>query len=77
MDQGLFAKYIHSILVHTNTKQKIATFLLEKTGVVVEESEITIIKKNITLSISSVKKTILIQKRSKDILQTIGYTLTF
>lgn len=76
MDQGLFVKHIQSLLSRSTAKKEIIAFLLEKTGVQVEEEEITLSKKNILLSMSSVKKTSLIQKGSKDILQGIGYTLS-
>lgn len=75
MEQGLFAKYIRTVKERTHAKQEIIASLLEQTGIQIEESEITLSKKKVILSMSSVKKTALIQKGSKDYLQTLGYTL--
>jgi hypothetical protein len=76
MDKGLFAKHINSLLTRSNTKQEIISLLLEKTGIHIEDSEISLSKKVVSLSTSSVKKTALLQKGCKDVLQGLGYTLT-
>jgi hypothetical protein len=75
MDQGLFAKHIRNIQERTNTKQIIIDILTEKTGVTLEESEITLKKKTVTLTTSSVKKAALIQKGGKEVLLSQGYSL--
>lgn len=75
MDQGLFAKYVRNIDNHINSKQLIITTLFEKTGILLEESEIVFVKKQVSFLTSSVKKTKLIQKGAQKILSDIGYTL--
>ena len=75
MEQGLFTKYAHTLKERTDSKQEIISSLLKLTGIQIEESEITLSKKKINFLMSSVKKTSLIQKGSKEYLQTLGYTL--
>lgn len=75
MNEGLFKKHIQQILSRIDVKQKIIFTLSEKTGIQIEESEITLSKKTIILSTSSVKKAALLQKGGKEILNTLGYTL--
>lgn len=75
MNEGLFKKHIQQILSRVTIKQKIILELLEKTGIEVEESEIILSKKTIILSTSSVKKAVLLQKGSKEILNALGYAL--
>lgn len=75
MNEGLFKKHIQQILLRTDAKQKIIATILEKTGIVIEASEITLSKKTIILSTSSVKKAALLQKGSKEIVHTLGYIL--
>lgn len=75
MNEGLFKKHIQQILLRTNIKQQIILSLKEKTGIEIDEEEITLSNKKITLSTSSVKKTVLLKKGIKEVLQTLGYTL--
>ncbi len=75
MEQGLFGKYIRNIKERENTKQEIITSILNTTGVVLNESEITISKKKIHISTSSVKKTAILQKKGKEALESLGYSL--
>lgn len=76
MDQGLFTKHIKNILERDASKQKIISLLLEKTGIELDDSEITLSKKDISISTSSVKKSILLRKGVKEILQSNGFNLT-
>lgn len=76
MDQGLFAKHIHTVLTRNSKKQEIISFLLEKTGIQVNEEEFTLSKKKISFTTSSVKKTALIQKGTEALLQSLGYSLS-
>lgn len=76
MDQGLFTKHIKAIKERTSIKETIITSILERTGIALEESEITILKKTVSLSTSSVKKMALLRKNSKDVLNDLGYTLS-
>lgn len=75
MNEGLFKKHIEQILLRENSKQKIIDTLKDKTGIELEGSEISLAKKVITISTSSVKKAALLQKGSKDLLQGLGYVL--
>lgn len=76
MDQGLFTKHLKNILERDIAKQKIITLLFEKTGVQLEESELSLSKKNISLSTSSVKRSILLKKGMKELLQDNGFTFS-
>ncbi len=75
MEQGLFSKYIRNIKERENNKQEIITSIVETTGVLLNESEISISKKKISISTSSVKKTAILQKKGKEVLESLGYTL--
>ena len=77
MHEGLFKKHLQQILSRTNAKQKVISFLKEKTGIDISEDEIILSKKTISFSTSSVKKAQLLQKKSKELLAEIGYTLNF
>lgn len=75
MDQGLFTKHIKNILERDALKQKVMLLLLETTGIELDDSEITLSKKNVSISTSSVKRSILLKKGLKDILQSNGFNL--
>ena len=49
----------------------------EITGVILEKEEINISKKNITIQTSSVKRSLLSQKKIKELLKEKGYELKF
>ncbi len=74
MEQGLFSKYIRNIKERENTKQEVITSITNTTGVILSESEITISKKKVQISTSSVKKTAILQKGGKEVLESLGYT---
>lgn len=75
MEQGLFARYIRNIKERENNKQEIITSIAQTTGVLLDESEISISKKKISISTSSVKKTAILQKKGKEALESLGYIL--
>lgn len=75
MDQGLFSKHIRNILERNSKKKELIQFLLEKTGVCLDESEIIISKKDISFSVSSVKKSILLKKGLADLVESKGMRL--
>lgn len=75
MEQGLFARYIRNIKERENNKQEIITSIAQTTGVLLDESEIRISKKKISISTSSVKKTAILQKKGKEVLESLGYIL--
>jgi hypothetical protein len=75
MDQGLFKKYTIQIQKNKDIQEDIRLFILEKTNISIEEKELQITKKIITIQTSSVKKSLLIQKKIKNLLQEKGYLL--
>jgi hypothetical protein len=77
MDQSLFKKHILQIQKIKDSKEEVCLLIQEVTGVLLEQEEITISKTNITIQTSSVKKSILSQKRIKELLKEKGYELKF
>ena len=77
MDIGLFKKYSQQLEVQKNTKKDIINYIQQETGVELKEETVIVLKKTITLTISSVQKSKLIQKNIKELLIKKGYTLTF
>lgn len=75
MEQGLFARHIRNIKERENSKQEIITSIMNITGVLLNESEIQISKKKVSISTSSVKKTAVLQKGGKEALESLGYIL--
>lgn len=76
MDTGLFKKYNKQIDSQKNSKKEIREYIQEHTGIELSEEVISISKKKITLTISSVQKSKLLQKKVKELLIQKGYTLT-
>lgn len=75
MNEGLFKKYTEQIIVRAHSKQKIITAIKEKTGIALDELEISLTGKTVHISVSSVKKATLLQKGIKETLKLIGYNL--
>ncbi len=75
MEEGLFSKYLKTLRERNTAKEEVIAATLEKTGIRLDESELSISKTQITLSTSSVKKTTLFQKGMKEAVEEIGYTL--
>jgi hypothetical protein len=75
MEESLFKKHIQAVQERSTTKEKIITIILEKTGIQIQQEELSLLKKQITLSTSSVKKTKLFQRGIKEIVESLGYTL--
>ncbi len=75
MDKGLFGKYIHHIQKQKSNKEDICIYIKEKTGIELQDKEIQLTKKQITLHISSVLKQKLFQNNIEKFLQEKGYTL--
>jgi hypothetical protein len=73
MNEGLFEKYSKVIKKRQSEKEEILTLLKEITGVLFNEDEIVIKNKIISFSVSSVKKTILLQKNIQPKFQEKGY----
>jgi hypothetical protein len=76
MDEGLFAKHIASLTKRTDAKQEIISTIYKQTGILLEESQLTLEKKKITLSISSVVRAQLVTKKAQDALSSLGYTIS-
>jgi hypothetical protein len=74
MEESLFSKHILQIKKQKNKKEEVINFIKEKTGIFLQSEDITITKKNITFSTSSVVKQKLHQKNIQTILLEHGYT---
>jgi hypothetical protein len=73
MDNGLFNKYDTFLQQRENTVQELIIYIQETTGVLLTKEEIVLTKKSVTFQTSSVKKTVLIKKNTKDLLKKKGY----
>lgn len=76
MDESFFLKYSLQIKKQKDTKEEVLFLIKEKTGILLEEHMITLFKKNITFTVSSVVKQKLFQKNIVEFLQNNGYTVT-
>lgn len=74
MDEGLFKKYTKTLQERDKAKESLIAIIKEKTGIVLNEEEINISKKEVTLFISSVKKTQLLRKNIKELLEAQGFS---
>ncbi|MEI6810752.1 MAG: hypothetical protein WCK60_01725 [Candidatus Nomurabacteria bacterium] len=77
MDNSLFSKYQKVIKEDGDKKQTIINLIEKNSGIKLEKEEIGIKKKEITLFISSAKKSKLHQSEIKNILKEEGYTLSY
>ena len=75
MDQGLFKKHLLTIKTIQDTQEEVCAYIQRETGVLLNKEELHITKKTITLTISSVKRSQLLQKNIKLILEKKGYRL--
>lgn len=75
MDQGLFKKYTLQIQKNINVKEDILMYIQEKVLVVLEQEEIAISKKVVTIQTSSVKRSLLLQRNIKEKLLEKGYSV--
>jgi lactam utilization protein B len=75
MNEGLFEKYRKVIQKKKNEKQEVIDMLQELTGIEFTEQELQIEKKVISFHVSSVKKSIVLQKNIQSGLKEKGYTL--
>lgn len=74
MDEKLFRKHILQIQKINDGKDELCEYIKESTGIELLREEIVVVKKTVTIQTSSAKKSILIQKKIKNILQEKGYT---
>ncbi|MBP6948470.1 MAG: hypothetical protein KBC41_01275 [Candidatus Pacebacteria bacterium] len=75
MDESFFLKYSLQIKKQKDSKEEVLLLIKEKTGILLDDSMITLLKKNITFSVSSVIKQKLFQKDVSGILKENGYTI--
>lgn len=76
MDTGLFEKYSKVLHQQSSQKKEIIDFIQVTCGAIFSEEEIIIQKKKISFQTSSVKKTILQNKKIIEFLTQKGYILT-
>jgi hypothetical protein len=76
MDQGLFKKHILTIQALHDTQEEVRLYIQKETGIPLINDELRISKKVVTLQTSSVKRSLLLQKGIKTLLQKKGYSLT-
>lgn len=77
MDNSLFSKYQKVIKLDDDKKQIIIDLIEKTSGFKLKTEEIIIKKKEITLLISSAKKSKLHQVEIKKVLGEAGYTLSY
>lgn len=73
MDIKLFSKHLQVIKKRNIEKQNVISCVESATGIILEESEITLSKKTVTISTTSVKKSSLVRKNYKEVLIKNGY----
>ncbi len=75
MNEGLFEKYKKVLTQKSNEKKEVIDLLLNLTGIEFSEQELQIERKTISFHVSSVKKSIVLQKKIQSNLQEKGYIL--
>lgn len=75
MDESLFRKHLVKINQHKNNKEEVIEMIKEYAGIELDESMITISKKEITFSVSSTIKQLLHQKNVVPLLKEKGYSI--
>lgn len=75
MDLSLFQKHFAQINRQKNNKEEVINLIKEKTGIDLDESMITLSKKEVTLHLSSVMKHKLFQKNVEEVLKEKVFTL--
>jgi hypothetical protein len=73
MDEGLFKKYSIQVQKNKDVKEDILVYIQEKTALTLTQEEVTISKKVVTIQTSSVKRSLLLQKKIKEVLLEKGY----
>ncbi len=77
MDGNLFKKYEQRIKKNKTEKGELLHFIKEKTGVVLEEGEISLDNKKIKIQTSSTKKAFLQKGGISNLLKEKGYSFFF
>lgn len=73
MDEGLFKKYSIQVQKNKDVKEDLLIYIQEKTALTLTQEEVTISKKVVTIQTSSVKRSLLLQKKIKELLLEKGY----
>lgn len=76
MNEGLFSKYSKVLQEKKSEKKEVLQLLFSISGIIFNEEEITVHKKNISFNTSSVKKSFIVQKNIKSKIEAMGYTIT-
>ena len=77
MDQGLFKKHILSLQKSKDEKIIVILYIKEISGIELQENEVIISKKKITIQTTSVKRSYLLRAKIKEELQLKGYVVGF
>ena len=75
MDEGLFSRYKKQIEEQKENKQDLIMYIKKYTGILLEDNEIQITKKEISLFVSSIVKQRLFQKNIEKILKERGFVV--
>lgn len=76
MDQNLFKKYTLHIDKQKTSKQELISFIETITGILLEENQVSINGKTVSLTLSSVMRSKLATQKIRDSLKEKGYNLT-
>lgn len=77
MDESFFVKYAIQIQQQKNSKEEILDYIKEKTGIILQEDMIQVVKKQISFTVSSGMKQKLFQRDITSVLKEKGYTTQF
>ncbi len=75
MNEGLFEKYKRVIIQKQSEKKRVIEILKEITGIDFKEDELVIEKKVISFHVSSVKKSIVLQKHIQIKIEENGFKI--
>jgi hypothetical protein len=75
MDEGLFKKHILRVQIQKDSKEDILSLVLEKTMLTLSSEEVSLSKKVVTIQTSSVKRSLLLQRKIKEVLLEKGYAV--
>lgn len=75
MNEGLFEKYKKVLHQKQSEKEEVIEILKEITGIIFKENELVLEKKTISFHVSSVKKSVVLQKNTQQKLTEKGYSV--
>lgn len=76
MDEGLFTKHLRVIKAKQVGKQEVLQIILQATGISLTEDEISLSKKKVKITTSSVVKAMLAKKKVNEHLISAGYVVS-